>query len=272
VNITIENLTFRYNPEVTALRDVSLSIESGESLAILGENGAGKSTLAKHLNGLLQPEKGRVLVGDWDTRERSPAELAQRVTYTFQNPDDQLFERTVVREVSFGPKNLGLSEKEVSARVEVALELTGLTAEAETHPYDLHATQRKFVALAASLAMQTPVLVIDEPTTGQDARGIERLTGILNHLKAEGRTIVTISHDIDFCAEQFNRAILMADAEVVADRPMTEVFGEMEAMRRSAIEPPQMIQLAQRLHWQHQPLTVEAFLELFRQTTLQKED
>lgn len=270
MKIDIQDLTFRYSPEVTALRSVDLTIEAGESVAILGENGAGKSTLAKHLNGLLEPTEGRVTIGGWDTNEKSPAELARRVTYTFQNPDDQLFERTVRKEIAFGPKNLGLSADELNDRVEWAMELTGLSGQAGTHPYDLHATERKFVAIAASLAMRTPIVVIDEPTTGQDASGTARLVRILDHLKAEGRTVITISHDIDFCAEQFERAILMADGQIVADRPMANAFDNPEYVQRAAIEPPQMIQLADELGWYQRPLTIESFLQVYRQNKSNK--
>ena len=270
MNIEINDLTFKYNDRVTALHRVSLRVDSGDSLAILGENGAGKSTLAKHLNGLLKPSEGNVLIGGWDTREKTPAELARRVSFTFQNPDDQLFERTVHKEVAFGPNNLGLSADQVSERVGFALDLTGLTDAADTHPYDLHATERKFVAIAASLAMQTPIIVIDEPTTGQDAHGLERLTRILQWLKEKGRTIVTISHDIDFCAENFARAILMADAKIVADKPMDQIFSQREALTNSAIEPPQMIQLAESLGWDQLPLTVEAFLRIYHRRKPEK--
>lgn len=271
MNIEIENLTFRYNPQVTALREVSLSIKAGEAVAIFGENGAGKSTLAKHLNGLLKPNQGSVHIGGWDTRQRTPAELANRVSYTFQNPDDQLFEQTVAKEISFGPRNLGLDNDQVHERVEQAMEMTGLSDQAETHPYDLHATERKFVALAAGLAMRTPIVVIDEPTTGQDARGQARLADILAHLKEDGRTLITISHDIDFCAAHFERAVLMANAQIIADRPMSDIFSDQDALTRSAIEPPQMVQLARRLDLAADPLTVEAFLEAYKPVNRDKD-
>ena len=271
MNIEIENLTFRYSPEVTALKEVSLSVAAGETVAIFGENGAGKSTLAKHLNGLLKPDQGFVRIGDWDTRQRTPAELAHQVSYTFQNPDDQLFEQTVAKEISFGPRNLGLDDDEIHERVEQAMEMTGLSDQRDTHPYDLHATERKFVALAAGLAMRTPIVVIDEPTTGQDARGQARLADILSHLKEDGRTLITISHDIDFCAAHFERAVLMANARIIADRPMSAIFRNPDALAKSAIEPPQMVQLAHRLDLKAYPLTVEAFLDAYKPTKRDKD-
>ncbi len=155
MKISVEDVYFSYPSGVEALRGVSLTVEAGEAVAILGENGAGKSTLAKHLNGLLRPSAGRVLIGDWDTRDHTTAQMAHRVGYVFQNPDDQLFERLVRKEVAFGPRNLGYSDAEVEQFVAQALTQVGLEAEADTHPYDLPLAQRKLLALAAVLAMQS---------------------------------------------------------------------------------------------------------------------
>jgi energy-coupling factor transport system ATP-binding protein len=205
VKVSVEHVSFSYPGGVEALRDVSLTIEPGEAVAILGENGAGKSTLAKHLNGLLRPGAGRVLIGDWDTREHTAAQMAQRVGYVFQNPDDQLFERAVRKEVAFGPHNLGFPDAEVDRLVSEALDQVGLADRADAHPYDLPLFERKLLTLGAVLAMQTPIIIFDEPTTGQDARGMERIGRIIEDLRAEGRTVITISHDVDFCAEHFPR-------------------------------------------------------------------
>jgi energy-coupling factor transport system ATP-binding protein len=144
---------------VQALRGVTLTLPPGVAVAIVGENGAGKTTLVKHFNGLLRPTSGSVVVGEWDTRRYTVAKLASRVGYVFQNPDDQLFARTVIKEVSFGPKNLGRSEADAEAAARAALEAVGLADQADTHPYDLHLSQRKLLALAAVLAMHTPVIV-----------------------------------------------------------------------------------------------------------------
>lgn len=262
MNLEVENVSFRYTPEVVALRDVSLTVESGEAVAILGENGAGKTTLAKHLNGLLKPEEGIVRVGDWDTANHSPAELSRRVSYAFQNPDDQLFERTVRREVAFGPRNLGLPEQEADERIEDSLSLVGLQDHAKTHPYDLHASQRKLVAVAAMLALRAPVVVLDEPTTGQDALGVQRMARIVGHLRSEGRTVIAISHDIDFCAENFSRAVVMADGLILIDGAMATALEHREALARAAVNRPQLARLADALQLPGTPLTAEAFLGL----------
>ncbi|HEX6034574.1 MAG TPA: ABC transporter ATP-binding protein, partial [Anaerolineales bacterium] len=166
MKIEIHDLHFTYPTGVEALRGTSLMIESGEQVAIVGQNGAGKTTLVKHLNGLLQPTKGQVLIGGWDTTEYSVAKLASRVGYVFQNPDEQLFSRNVGAEVAFGPKNLGFDAERIEALVKDALALTQLSDKTETNPYDLSATWRKMVALASILSMDTDILIFDEPTTG----------------------------------------------------------------------------------------------------------
>jgi energy-coupling factor transport system ATP-binding protein len=260
MNLSLEGVSFDYPAGVRALSDVSLDILSGESVAIIGENGAGKTTLARHLNGLLKPSSGRVLIGDVDTRSVSVARLAARVGYVFQNPDDQLFERTVAAEVGFGPRNLGLNAQDVRNAVQDALERVGLAAEANNHPYDLHVSQRKLVALAAALAMATPIVVLDEPTTGQDADGVERLGQIVDSLRAEKRTMLTITHDIDFCAEHFERVVVMAGGRILADGPAAQTLAQVDALARAEVEPPQMLRLARALALDSAPLTVNEFV------------
>jgi energy-coupling factor transport system ATP-binding protein len=261
VDILVDHVTFAYSPEVVALKDVSLAITQGESLAIIGENGAGKSTLAKHLNGLLLPNQGTVTVGGWDTRQHSPAQLAARVGFAFQNPDDQLFKRSVYAEVAFGPQNLGFSDEEVETAVSAALEITGLTEDAETHPHDLHSSQRRLVALAATLAMRTPVVVIDEPTIGQDAAGVQRLSDIVARLKAGGRSVIAISHNIDFCALNFARILVMANGRILSDGRPEVVFMQDDVLQEAHVEPPQINRLARALGLGGGIIEAEAFLE-----------
>lgn len=260
MEIIIDNVTFAYNPQVVALKEVSLTVRPGETVAIIGENGAGKSTLAKHLNGLLRPSAGQVTVGGWDTREHSPAELAARVGFAFQNPDDQLFKRSVHAETAFGPENLGFSDEEVETAVAEALAITGLTEDGDKHPHDLHSSQRRLVALAATLAMRTPVVVIDEPTIGQDAVGVERLSDIVRQLKEDGRTVIAISHHIDFCAQNFARIVVMANGRILADGPPEEVFQQDDILAEAHVEPPQISRLADELGLPESIIDNEAFL------------
>ena len=265
MNITVDNVTFIYPGDVLALDRVSLTVTSGETLALIGENGAGKSTLARHLNGLLTPGEGRVRVGEWDTREHTVAQLARRVGFAFQNPDDQLFARTVRDEVAFGPRNLGRSETEVRAAVDEALAQVGLARCADDHPYDLSVAERKLVTLAAVLAMNTPVLVVDEPTTGQDAAGIRRIGEILDRLKAEERTVIAITHDMEFCADHFGRVVVMADGQILADGAADDILRRRELLARADVRPPQLVQLAEALGLSRTPLTQTHFLDLYEE-------
>jgi energy-coupling factor transport system ATP-binding protein len=266
MNIVVTDVTFRYPNGVQALTGVSLTIAGGEAVAVIGENGAGKTTLARHLNGLLRPQQGRVLIGDWDTREHTVAQLAHRVGYVFQNPDDQLFERTVRRELAFGPRNLGRDEAAIAAAVAQALARLDLEAVADSHPYDLSLAQRRLVALAAVLAMETPIVVLDEPTTGQDAAGTALLGRVIADLKAAGRTVITISHDIDFVAEHFPRLILMAAGRILADGPTERVLAQTGLLAQAQVDPPQLVRLAVALGLPGVPTTVDAFLTLWART------
>ncbi len=262
MHLTIEALHFSYPSGVEALRGVSLAIAPGEQVAIVGQNGAGKTTLVKHLNGLLRPTLGSVSIGDWLTTGRSVAQLARRVGYVFQNPDDQLFKSTVRDEVRVGPLNLGFPPERVAQQIEAALELLGLTGEAGTNPYDLTPTWRKRVAIAAVVAMDTPILVLDEPTTGQDYRSVQHLAGVIRSLKAQGRTIVAISHDIDFVAENFERVVVMGQGQVLLDGPAGQVLGQEDILNSTYVQPPQLTRLGCRLGFSQIVCTPDEFLEL----------
>src|SRR6266540_3633757 len=192
MKIEISDLRFTYPNGVEALRGVSLTIEPREQVALVGQNGAGKTTLAKHFNGLLQPTSGKILIGDWNTKEHSVAKLARRVGYVFQNPDEQLFSKNVGTEVAFGPKNLGYSGDPLQTLINDALAMTELSDKTETNPYDLSATWRKMVALASVISMNTDIVIFDEPTTGQDAVNVGRIANVIKALRERGKTVVTI--------------------------------------------------------------------------------
>jgi energy-coupling factor transport system ATP-binding protein len=247
MKIQIKDLHHTYPSGVKALNGISLAIEPCEQVAIIGQNGAGKTTLVKHLNGLLQPTSGSVWIGDWDTTQYPVARLASRVGYVFQNPDEQLFTRTVHQEVSFGPKNLGYEAEKVEALVKDALALTELTDRKDTNPYDLSATWRKMVALASIIAMDTPIVIFDEPTTGQDAANIARMANAIATLCERGKTVITITHDIDFCAENFERVIALSQGKVLLDGPANEVLGQEENLAQTYVDPPQLTRLGLRL-------------------------
>ena len=264
MKIEISNLHFTYPTGVEALRGISLTIESGEQVAIIGQNGAGKTTLVKHLNGLLQPTSGFVRIGDWDTKKQSVAKLAQRVGYVFQNPDEQLFSKNVGTEVAFGPRNLGFSGEQVQALVKDALALTELSDKTETNPYDLSSAWRKMVALASIISMDTKIVIFDEPTTGQDAVNVARIASVIKALRERDKTVITITHDIDFCAENFDRVIALSQGKVLLDGKANEVLGQEEILATTYVDPPQLTRLGKRLGLKETVRNQEEFLSALK--------
>jgi energy-coupling factor transport system ATP-binding protein len=234
---------------VRALDGIELRVDPGERVALVGQNGSGKTTLVRHLNGLLRPTEGRVLVGGQDATGLTVAQLAARVGLVFQDPDRQVFSGSVRSEVEFGPRNLGRSGREVEDAVAAALAATGLEGEDRTNPYDLGQSRRKLLALASVLAMRTPVLVLDEPTTGQDARGVERVRSVVESVSGEGRTVIAISHDMRFVAETFERVVVMREGRIVLDGSPADVFARdaWEALRSTYLEPPLAARVGERL-------------------------
>jgi energy-coupling factor transport system ATP-binding protein len=264
MRIEIKDLHHTYPSGVNALNGITLTIEAGEQVAIIGQNGAGKTTLVKHLNGLLQPTSGSVWIGEWDTKKYQVAKLASRVGYVFQNPDEQLFTRTVHQEISFGPKNLGYKEDQVELLVKDALSLTELTEQKETNPYDLSATWRKMVALASIISMDTPIVIFDEPTTGQDAANIARMANVIATLRKRGKTVITITHDIDFCAENFERVIVLSEGKILLDGQANDVLAQEEILAETYVDPPQLTRLGLRLGLKDVVRNQEEFLKALK--------
>jgi len=262
VHVAFEDLVHRYPSGIEAVRGVSLSIEPGEAVAILGQNGSGKTTLVKHLNGLLRPASGRVLIDGRPTADRSIADLAATIGFVFQNPDEQLFERSVEREVAFGPRNLKVQQAEIAGRVTKSLEAVGLADQGTTNPYDLDLSRRKLVALAGILAMDPAVLVLDEPTTGQDAEGVARVGAVVEAMRAAGRSVVAITHDMEFAASRFGRIVVMRDGVVVADGPPATVFAPAneDLLASTGLTPPPAARIAARLGLSVVPLDADELL------------
>ena len=247
--ILLEGVAYEYPRGPRALDGVDLRIESGERVAIVGQNGSGKSTLVRHFNGLLRPTVGSVAINGRPVGRRHVAELAREVGLAFQNPDRQIFAGKVRAEVAFGPRNLGRRGAELDAGVERALAIVGLTGDEGTNPYDLGFSRRKLLALASILAMETPIVILDEPTTGQDARGISRVQEIVADLSAAGRTIVGISHDMRFVAESFERVVVMRAGRIVLDGPPAVVFARESwpTLASTYLEPPLAARVGARL-------------------------
>jgi len=247
--IEIRGLVHVFPEGTRALDGVDLTIGDGERIAIIGQNGSGKSTLVRHFNGLLRPTEGRVLLDGGDTANTKVARLAARIGLAFQDPDRQIFAGRVRREVEFGPRNLGLRGQALERAVDEALAAVGLADQANANPYDLGYSRRKLLALASILAMRTPVVVLDEPTTGQDARGVRRVQAIVESLHEAGRTVIAVSHDMRFVAETFARVIVMRTGTVVLDGSPAEVFAESnwEALASTYVEPPLPARVGARL-------------------------
>ncbi len=262
MEIRVENIHYTYSGGgVKALAGISLNIQPGEKVALVGQNGSGKSTLARHLDGLLRPERGQVWIGDWQTSAHSPAKMARRVAYAFQNPDEQLFHQQVWGEVAFGPLNLGYPAEQVRAQVGQALEFFGLSTFARANPRDLGYSGRKRVALASTVAMQTPVLVLDEPTAGLDANEQEQLSQVIDILHQQGKTVLVISHDMDFLFENLDRFVLLRAGQIVLDAKTQQFFSYTEALKTCGLVAPQMVRLSQALGRELLVATVEQFLE-----------
>jgi energy-coupling factor transport system ATP-binding protein len=248
--LAVEGLVHVYRDgAVRALDGVDVRIGSGERVALVGQNGSGKTTLVRHFNGLLRPTEGRVILDGSDAAGLTVAQMARRVGLVFQDPDRQIFAGSVRAEVEFGPRNLGQSGAKLRRSVSAALDAVGLSSEEATNPYDLGQSRRKLLALASVLAMGTPVVALDEPTTGQDLRGVETVSGVVGQLAGEGRTVIAISHDMAFVAETFERVIVMRGGRIVLDGTPGEVFAaEAWAQLRSTyLEPPLAAVVGERL-------------------------
>ena len=263
--LRVEGLVFDYPDGTRAVDGVDLVIPAGQRLAIVGRNGSGKSTLIRHLNGLLRPTTGRVLHDGADTRDVRVARLAGTVAIAFQDPDSQIFASTVRAEVAFGPRNLGVHGRALDEVVDAALAAVGLQGEQRTNPYDLGYSRRKLLGLAGVLAMGSPVVVLDEPNTGQDARGVERVERIVEGLVVEGRTVIAVTHDMRFVAAGFERVVVMRSGRVVADGVPASVFGPdlVATLASTFLVPPLPARVGARLGLGGTP-TDEALLAALR--------
>lgn len=232
--IRVRSLVHSYPGGPEVLHGIDMVVRPGEAVAIIGQNGSGKTTLVKHLNGLLRPNSGAVELDGTDIRGDTVGSLARIVGLVFQNPDEQLFNRSVEREVAFGPRNLRLDARLTGHMVDQALELAGLASVRTVNPYDLGLSVRKLVALASVLAVEPAILALDEPTTGQDGQGVARIGGIVEAYRNAGRTVIAITHDMEFAADHFDRIVVMRGGEIVADGSSAEAFGpETEALLAS---------------------------------------
>ncbi len=256
----IKNLDFSYLADVPVLKKLNMKLDKCPT-AIIGQNGAGKTTLVKLLKGLLKPVSGSIYFHGEDISGKTVAMLAGNVGYVFQNPDDQIFKYNVMDEILFGPLNIGMDAERAKKEAERALKLTGLTGKEKENPYDLELYERKMTAIASVLAMDTDVLILDEPTIAQDWKGRQIIGDIIRSLSERGKLVIAILHDMDFVAENFERVIIMAHGQVLADGTAKEVFAQEEALKKARLQKPYVMQLCEALGYEKSYLTVEELLK-----------
>jgi len=268
--IQVEHLDFVYPDGTPALFDINLTVGEQEFMALIGQNGSGKTTLSKCLNGLLKPTKGSVTVEGIDTRSRGIIkQLVTKVGYVFQNPDHQLFNRSVWDEIAYGPRNLSWDTEAVEASVKEAARVAGVHSDLfETHPYFLTKGLRQRVAIASILAMRPDTIIVDEPTTGQDMpQSIEVMEFLKRLWREEGHTIIIITHEMRIVAQYAQRTVVLGQGRKLLDGPTREVFAQPEVLRQTYVEPPQITRLGQRLSDYGLPsdaLSVDEMKDAFR--------
>lgn len=242
----VKNLRFSYVKGREVLHGLNLALDHRPT-AIIGQNGAGKTTLVRVLKGLLKPDSGEIRYQGENLETKTVAELASRVGYVFQNPDDQIFKYKVLEEVMFGPLNIGMSPQEAEASAHEALRMVGLDEKAGENPYDLELSERKMVAIASVLAMNTDVIILDEPTIAQSWNGREKIREIIQTQAAQGKLVIAILHDMDFVANSFARVIAMAHGEILADGTPAEVFRNHPVLEKAALAAPPLYELLEEL-------------------------
>ena len=272
--LEVKNIKYSYNAEYQALKGVSLKVEKGEMVALLGKNGAGKSTLFLQLNGIYRPDEGQVFIDGEELKydKKSLLKFRQKVGIVFQNPDDQIFAPTVEEDVAFGPLNLGLSMEEVQDRVEEALSRVGMSGFEKKAPHHLSGGQKKRVAIAGILAMKPEIMVLDEPTAGLDPQGVVDLSKLLNELNDEGITIIISTHEVDLVPNYAKRVFVLVDGLLIAEGTPKEIFAKPEILQQANLKVPIVTDLFQQLEMEgfdmkgDYPLTIDEakdkFLEL----------
>lgn len=259
--IQIKDVSFIYPNGFTAVEKVSVTIDKGEKLAIIGQNGAGKTTAVKMMNGLLKPTIGDVVIDGLNTKDYTTAQISRHAGYVFQNPDDQLFHSDVYSEIAYGPKTMGLSVDEISSRVHKVAELVGIGEFLDENPYNLPFSTRKFVTIACVLVMDVDIVILDEPTAGQDHVGMVQISKLIDHLHEKKKTVITITHDMEFVVNNFERIIVMANKKIIADKNKKEIFWDKSVIEQSNIKQPYISELANDMNIGNNILSIDEFVD-----------
>ncbi len=256
MSIKVENLTYIYNPntpfETKALDDINMEIETGEFIGLIGHTGSGKSTLVQHLNGLIKPTSGKIIIDGIDITEKTVklSDIRRRVGLVFQYPEHQLFEETVYKDIAFGPRNLGLSEAEIDERIREAMELVKLPFDElkDRSPFELSGGQKRRVAIAGVFAMKPEILILDEPTSGLDPKTRDEVLEEIKTLHDRYKnTIILVSHSMEDVAKLVSRIIVMHGNKIILSGTPREVFREVEALESIGLGVPQISYLVRAL-------------------------
>jgi energy-coupling factor transport system ATP-binding protein len=254
--LAFEHVWFGYGLH-PVLRDVSFSLAAGETAALVGRNGAGKTTITRLVMGLEHPDQGQVTLKGEATASRKPEEIARHAAYVFQHPDQQLFGRTVGTEVAFGSRQLGRPPEEVASLVRESLRALGLEHRSDTHPYDLPPAERKLVTLAAALAQDPDLLVVDEPTQGLDRVQRDRVIGVMQAVASRGVAVLAVTHDVVVVAEALDRAIAIADGAIAYDGPSATLLCDESLTESLGLEQPSTVRLAMALGMRQAPVRLQ---------------
>ena len=258
--ITFQNVFYRYENELKdVLSDVSFHIAKSEFVAIVGKNGAGKTTLVKHFNGLFRPRSGFVKIDGRDIIKNPISKMAAIVGLAFQNPNHQLFAATVSEELAFGPKNLGIKKEERIDLVNLIAKKFNIEHLLERSPHELSGGERRLVSIASVLTMNQQILVLDEPTYGQDYRQKKRLGEFLQELSNSGITVIIVSHDVDFILEFVPRTIVLNDGKIIEDNKTEKIFSNKELMDAADLTSPILLQLSHSLQEFEHKFPIEIF-------------
>ncbi|WP_342508731.1 energy-coupling factor transporter ATPase [Sporosarcina sp. FSL K6-2383] len=258
--ILVTDLHFNYTKDSPILQGINVTFQ-GEPTAIIGQNGAGKTTFVKLLKSLLKPNAGNLMINGNNIKNMTAAKLAGTIGLVFQNPNDQIFKNNVLDEVMFGPLNIGQTPEVARTNAEKMLKLVGLLDKAEENPYDLSLAERKMIAVASILAMDTAIVIFDEPTMGQDAQGKAKLKEIIHGLHTQGKLVLCILHDMDFVAETFGRTVIFGSGKLLYDGPTRQAFAEQAILETARVEQPHLTQLTCKMGYDGVLLSIDEFVQ-----------